>query len=221
MAANYLWSFSTAGTQPGSILFDAVNDWINVPNSASLGINTNLTAEAWIKPTTLTDRRAVVVKGYWQLDVEPTGSNFRVVFRTRSGSVWRNLVSGGYAYGSWYHIAATYDGATMKIWVNGTQAGSLNATGLIDTSTATLRIGAFSGSSGFFAGNIDEVRVSNTARYTSNFAPQGGAFTPDANTAGLWHFDEGAGTVAGDSSGNNNTGTLRNAPAWSADTPFP
>ena len=31
---------------------------------------------------------------------------------------------------------------------------------------------------------------------------------------GWWKFDEGSGTAAGDSSGNNNTGTLTNGPTW-------
>src|SRR3989338_5343069 len=38
-----------------------------------------------------------------------------------------------------------------------------------------------------------------------------------AQTSGLvgyWTFDEGAGTTANDSSGNNNTGTLTNGPTW-------
>ena len=33
---------------------------------------------------------------------------------------------------------------------------------------------------------------------------------------GYWNFDEGSGTTAADSSGNNNTGTLTNGPTWTA-----
>lgn len=40
-----------------------------------------------------------------------------------------------------------------------------------------------------FNGYIDEVRISNTARYSSNFTPTTGAFTTDANTISLQHFD--------------------------------
>jgi len=40
------------------------------------------------------------------------------------------------------------------------------------------------------------------------------AATP--NLVGYWNFDEGAGTVVSDSSGNNNTGTLTNGPLWTA-----
>jgi hypothetical protein len=39
------------------------------------------------------------------------------------------------------------------------------------------------------------------ARYASNFTPPNAPFTPDANTVGLYHFDEGSETVVQDSSG--------------------
>jgi hypothetical protein len=48
---------------------------------------------------------------------------------------------------------------------------------------------------------VDEVRISNIARYASNFTPPNAPFAPDANTVGLYHFDEGSGTVVQDSSG--------------------
>jgi hypothetical protein len=51
-----------------------------------------------------------------------------------------------------------------------------------------------------FAGWLDELRISTVLRYSDDFTPQG-PFSPDADTAALYHFDEGAGTVLGDSSG--------------------
>ena len=60
---------------------------------------------------------------------------------------------------------------------------------------------------GGFIGSIDEIRVSDVIRYDANFTPEE-EFESDLFTAALWHLDEGEGTVALDSSGNNNTGTL-------------
>jgi hypothetical protein len=71
-----------------------------------------------------------------------------------------------------------------------------------------LRIGGYGYS--FFDGTIDQVRVSNVIRYTSNFAPPTAPFSPDTNTLGLWHFDEGAGQIASDASASANYGTLGN-----------
>lgn len=52
-----------------------------------------------------------------------------------------------------------------------------------------------------FRGAFDELRVSRVLRYAGSFTRPATPFVPDAETAGLYHFDEGQGTVAGDSSG--------------------
>ena len=65
-----------------------------------------------------------------------------------------------------------------------------------------------------FAGNIDEVRITNTARYTNDFdvcASLG--LTNDASTVALWHFDDSPNqTTATDSSGNGHTTSLQGSP---------
>src|SRR6185436_13502852 len=54
---------------------------------------------------------------------------------------------------------ATYDGATLRFYVNGTQVASKAQTGGIPASTGPLRIGGNSIWSEWFRGLIDEVRV--------------------------------------------------------------
>ncbi|MEZ6131414.1 MAG: protein kinase [Planctomycetaceae bacterium] len=58
-----------------------------------------------------------------------------------------------------------------------------------------------------FIGLIDEVRISNVARYDENFSPAT-RFEPDSNTLALYHFDEPKGDVAIDSSGNAHHGKI-------------
>ena len=58
-----------------------------------------------------------------------------------------------------------------------------------------------------FHGIIDEVRISNIARYTEDFIPQR-RFEPDEHTMALYHFDEGSGDVLHDSSGNGHDGQI-------------
>ncbi len=80
-----------------------------------------------------------------------------------------------------------------------------------------------------FDGWIDEVRISNTLRYSSSFAPPTAPFTPDAATAALYHFDEGNGdriidassAPGGPSPGRRRFGGAPAGPLWSVDTPFP
>jgi hypothetical protein len=63
---------------------------------------------------------------------------------------------------TWVHLAATYDGASMKMYVNGTLIRSVSKTGTITEVDAPLKIGGdWSGE--MFTGVIDEVRVYNTA----------------------------------------------------------
>ncbi len=78
-----------------------------------------------------------------------------------------------------------------------------------------------------YSGWIDEVRLSNALRYTSNFSRPSQPFTPDASTVALYHFDEGSGDAINDSSGvtgGPSNGTRRfggspDGPEWSTDTP--
>ena len=52
-----------------------------------------------------------------------------------------------------------------------------------------------------YSGWIDEVRISTVVRYTGPFTPPSAPFVTDADTAALYHFDEGAGDVINDTSG--------------------
>ena len=77
-----------------------------------------------------------------------------------------------------------------------------------------------------FGGWLDEIRLSDTLRYSAEFSPPVDRFMPDANTVALYHFDEGFGNVIGDSSGAaggpsnglRKYGGVTNGPEWTDDT---
>ena len=62
--------------------------------------------------------------------------------------------------GQWYHVAATYDGRLMRIFIDGKEAAGSprRQTGLIDVSVNNCGVGAYGGG-GRFHGLIDEARV--------------------------------------------------------------
>src|SRR4030067_2841128 len=64
---------------------------------------------------------------------------------------------------TWTHLAATYDGGTMRLYVDGVEVASRAQTGLIQTSTNPLQIGGDSIYGQYFQGMIDEIRVYNVA----------------------------------------------------------
>jgi len=69
-------------------------------------------------------------------------------------------------------------GSTITGYIDGTSFGSGSLSGTLSTDTAALLIGGDVASVGQnFDGFIDEIRISNVARYTSNFTPPAAAFT--------------------------------------------
>src|SRR5206468_1976304 len=61
----------------------------------------------------------------------------------------------------WSHVAVTFDGATMRLYVNGAQVASQAAAGAIAASNGALRIGGNAVWGEYFRGLIDEVRIYN------------------------------------------------------------
>ena len=65
--------------------------------------------------------------------------------------------------GTWTHLAATYDGTRLRLFINGIQAGWFGVTGTITDSALPLYIGGNAYWGEFFKGTIDEVRVFSVA----------------------------------------------------------
>jgi concanavalin A-like lectin/glucanase superfamily protein len=68
---------------------------------------------------------------------------------------------------AWTHLAATYDGVIVRLFVNGVQAATASAAGTMPNSTGALRLGGNAVWSEWFGGLIDEVRVYNRALSTA------------------------------------------------------
>ena len=64
---------------------------------------------------------------------------------------------------TWSHLAATYDGTTIRLYVNGVEAGTAAGAGALPESANPLRIGGNAVWGEYFKGRIDEVRIYNRA----------------------------------------------------------
>ena len=100
----------------------------------------------------------------------------------------------------WHHIAAVNNGQTVSLYVDGNIVGSLVTGRQLYTNNAPLTFGAASLDHNF-TGNFNntnfssqasfgDARISNVARYNSNFQPQSAAYLSDGNTVSIYHFSE-------------------------------
>lgn len=155
-----------AGKFGSALSFNGFNAKVTIPDAASLRLSGAMTLEAWVNPSAIdTTWRDVIQKG---------DDNYFLLATTSSGPPAAGGTFGGvnaYSLGpsnlplnTWTHLAATYDGATLRLFVNGSQASSSPRTGNIALSASPLEIGGDSVFGQFFQGMIDEVRIFNVAR---------------------------------------------------------
>jgi hypothetical protein len=93
------------------------------------------------------------------------------------------------------HFAVVRSSGTTKLYVGGTEELSVADTNDY-SADVNLIIGGIYSSSYLLNGQVDEFRISNTARYTSGFTPTTSAFTNDADTVLLIHADGADGSTS-------------------------
>jgi hypothetical protein len=164
-AANAAWSI--AGRNGGALSFNGASSWVTVPDAASLDLSTGMTLEAWAKPSALGAAwRGVLFKeqpGGMVYSLYANEGTGHPVGQVNIGGEQNALGSTGLPLNTWTHLAVTYDGQALTLYVNGAPAGSKAQTGLVPASTGTLRIGGNGIWPEWFSGLIDNARVYNRA----------------------------------------------------------
>jgi len=188
--------------------------------SLKLGASSPVTYEAWVVPHAVgisknEDGSCIVGGSYTGLGsaiaISPRGRwRFFQTFRHEDKDKRRIAVESKEParLGERVHVAGVWDRRELRLYVEGKLQGK--TTGLSDQCTISKEgvwIGDWAGGGGPFQGQIDEVRISNVARYDKDFVPAQ-QFELDANTLGLYHFDEGAGEVLRDASANARDGKI-------------
>ncbi len=176
--------------------FDGLDDQISIPHNANQNGGSNLTIEAWINPAALTHGGTILQKrtsgnvgGYV---LEPTqqsggGASNGLQFVIMIGGVYQALNPANVLTANvWQHVAATYDGAFMRLYVNGLEVGNKAQTGAIDAVTTPVQIGRNIVNNQGFSGGIDEIALYNRALTATeirdiSYAQSGGKYKAAAN----------------------------------------
>ena len=188
-------TWTATGKYGGALVFNGTNARINVPNSASLQLSSGMTLEAWVNPSTVSSAwRDVIYKGNDNYYLEGTSDHSGA---PAGGGTFGSANANAFATGAlpantWSYLALTYDGATLRLYVNGTQIATQTKTGAITSSTNQLQIGGDSIYGQYFKGMIDQVRIYNTALSASQVqtdmtTPVGGSTdtSPPSTPTGL------------------------------------
>ena len=170
--SNATWSAS--GKYGSALSFNGSTSRVDILDSASLDLTTGLTMEAWVRPTTLSAWRTVLMKeqtGGLVYGLYANSDTNRPSAHVILGAENDTRGTAKLAVNTWTHLAATYDGSVLRLYVNGMQVSTRTLGGSILTSTSPLRIGGNSIWGEYFAGLIDEVRIYNRALTTAKFRP--------------------------------------------------
>jgi uncharacterized protein DUF4082/concanavalin A-like lectin/glucanase superfamily protein/Big-like domain-containing protein/galactose oxidase-like protein/Kelch motif protein len=154
-------TWNTSGRFGDALSFNGSTSWVTINDSNSLDLTNAMTLEAWVRPTaTQNNWRAIMLK-------ERPAALYAFDDTSRPPAVYVNTGSGDVAAAgssqlpldTWTHLAGTYDGSTVRLYVNAGLVSSRAVSGNILTSSGALRLGGNSIWGEYFQGLIDEVRV--------------------------------------------------------------
>ncbi len=160
----------TTGCQVGGCYdFDGANDYINVPSTV-VSSPTELTISGWIKKENRGgtyecalhhgSSNTIGSSSYW-LGVDNSdqitatiGANTGVGWAAGQTSITAN-------YGQWYHVLATWDGAVVKVYVDGTYVKEYALSSYTNLSSPTYIGTAYDGATYMFGGSVDDTLILN------------------------------------------------------------
>ncbi len=219
-----LLSFSLLSQSDNSLSFDGINDVVNIPGASSqiAGSTSGISLSCWVYATNpspnypnfdgIAGFRNETTCDFYLLHLTTTSLEAR--FRNSTGTNYDATVP-GFSINTWQHLVMTYDGSSLKVYLNGTQAASVPASGSISSTSEVMYLGKlpFSPNDFMFGGKLDEVGLWNKALTASEVSCMYnyGHDNSSANLKLHYTFDQGVpnGTNTGlssiiDSKGNIN-----------------
>jgi len=163
---------------------------VNAPSSSYWQLAGDFTVDFWVYQTSASNATYFDSRnGANSLGINIVSISQRFSLYTNGGTQIQDAAT--FALNTWHHVALVRSGSTWTLYKNGTSVGTYTNSGTL-AGQQTAAIGTSNspnfGSNGA-ACFIDELRVSNTARYTTTFTPSTTRFVNDSNTLLLLHMD--------------------------------
>ena len=187
--------------------------------------------ECWVKPNSFKATSPYISS---LIGMEDGGSNTamlrlgdagiaanQVQFVAQIGTTTRKVTSSALlTAGVWTHIAGTYDGSAMRLYINGVLDNSLNATGSV-VANAPFSLGRNYASSRCLDGRLDEARAWTRALTAAEIAANACAVAGGPGLEGYWKCNESPSLTATDATGHGHTGNFvgLSVSDWSTDVP--
>lgn len=215
-------------TERKVLSFDGIDDLVDLGKRTEHKITRDITIEAWVYATRQRKWDGIVSRTF---DTNASESGYCLMLdgaggiqaglRTIGGPAEKFYYSSGektLPLNEWHHIAATYDGKHVIVYVDGELKKKVAQTGDIDYDPDhPLTIATFrdDDESQYFAGKIAEVRIWNVARTEEQIkeAMHQALRGSEEGLVGYWPMDEGSGSIIKDRSKNGIHGTISGA-SW-------
>jgi hypothetical protein len=195
--SNTTWG---SGKYGSGLVFNGTTSYASAADSNSLDISGSGSVETWVKLNAVNVWQGVVAKGnvndnnLQNYALEIDGTNHLECTIGNGSSSQIAISTATLSAGSFTHIACTWDGSNIKIYINGTLDKTTAQTVTAGANTSVLNLGQFGGASDFLSGTLDDVRIYDRAISVSEV-------TTDMNMA----IDGASGAKPGDV---NNDGTV-------------
>lgn len=169
--ANDSSQYENNGTPAGNavasnsvLVLDGNGDYVDIPNDATLTFDDKISISLWAKWDTLSGWRTLVhgtTTGGWNYAYWLSTSSPEYM-RWEIGLTYSDFNPGPLQTDEWYHIVATYDGSTAKVYINSVQKASFSKTGNI-TNENGVRLGMTGSGYYPFDGSLDDVMIFDRA----------------------------------------------------------
>jgi len=181
-------AFAQEELQLRSAEYDGVRG-VSSPYQASYTASLSMTVEAWVYRERDNEVETIISQGF-QNAFWFGFSNAKLRF-SRSGGIFENS-TGEVRRNQWTHVAASYDGANVRFYINGVPAGVRALSHSGNGTTDPIRLGRDAVISSPFEGRLDEVRLWSQARNGSQITAGLYAELRDiANLEGVWPRGDG------------------------------